>query len=131
MPLSEKKPVLALDWQSASRKCSTDRSLIALTVVAVGHAVPTRDLAHQSVHTLSVKALADLNPAKTKDACKACVDGQSDLQTKEAAALAAADENAAMLTEVNTQEESAAKALKAEKAALVAYQAAQDDVRDT
>ncbi len=42
------------------------RSLIALTVVAVGHAVPTRDLAHQSVHTLSVKALADLNPAKTK-----------------------------------------------------------------
>ena len=60
------------------------RSLIALTVVAVCHAVPTRDLAHQSVHTLSVRKLADLNPAKTKDACKACVDGQSDVQTKEA-----------------------------------------------
>ena len=104
------------------------RSLIALTVVAVGHAVPTRDLAHQSVHTLSVRKLADLNPAKTKDACKACVDGQSDVQTKEAAALAAADDNAAMLTKVNTQEEAAAKALKAEKAALVAYQAAQDDL---
>ena len=104
------------------------RSLIALTVVAVCHAVPTRDLAHQSVHTLSVRKLADLNPAKTKDACKACVDGQSDVQTKEAAALAAADDNAAMLTKVNTQEEAAAKALKAEKAALVAYQAAQDDL---